>query len=385
MRRIAAIAAIVIAATGCSRVELVSRGFILGVAIDLGDRNQLEVTSQLYKPSSASSSGDLKQTNAFVNITTHGDTIFEAVRDITIHLGRKAQWSHVQLIAVSENVLKEKSINELLDFFYRDHETRLTTKLVVTRGAAKQYLDKKAYMENTISRQIHNAQRIANRFSGKALEMNLLKLIRQLKRKGASTVLPYAYFMQETPGEIATSGGAVVKNGRMIGTIGSLEVSSYLLLSNSFQSGILVLPCGKDDDVYESFEVDSVEGRLKSRIVNDKVAVTFAATLSGKIGEMTCSHLQTPEDYMKYQQKISTVVTRRLEQAVKKFQADKTDILGIGNEIFKRRPALWRRWSDTWDERFQRADFTFDVKVMVLNSGLEGGKSFYHLGEEEQR
>src|SRR5690606_35187037 len=99
-------------------------------------------------------------------------SVAEAVRDFINYLGRKAQWSHMRAILVGEELARQ-GFNTFVDFFYRDSESRLTTPVLITKGEAKNYLEVRPYIENTIAQQIRKLQQMSAKYTGITQNSNL--------------------------------------------------------------------------------------------------------------------------------------------------------------------------------------------------------------------
>jgi len=75
----------------------------MAIALDKGKGGVLELTTQIYRPTNTKSvsGGTYKQARNLL-IRTSDDSLFEAIRDIPLHLGSKAKWSHLRIILVGE-------------------------------------------------------------------------------------------------------------------------------------------------------------------------------------------------------------------------------------------------------------------------------------------
>jgi spore germination protein KC len=363
-------------APGCSRMELNERGFILGAAIDEAADGKLELTTQFYKPNEGTTAATPKKASSF-NIRTMGYSVFDAARDLTVHLGRKAQWSHMQAILVGEDLASKRPLGDILDFFYRDDEPRLTTPILITQGKAGPYLEEKPYIEKTISRQFKGIGQSATQYSGKSVEMNLLELQSQLNTETGAAIMPYVYILEKEPKHAVVSGGALVKNGLMIGKIAPDQVHSYLMLLGKFRSGIVPVPCGKNEEQSESFEVQTTETKLVTHIDQEALSVTVKMNVSGTVRELVCSSLMKPEDHAAFQGKVEATLERQMREFIQLLQKRKADVLGIGNELYKKHPRLWKSWKEGWDDRFSQLRFEYSIQVHIANTGLGGWKSTF--------
>ncbi|MCA0988357.1 Ger(x)C family spore germination protein [Guptibacillus algicola] len=366
--------------SGCwDHEELPEFGFVQAVAIDLheGDEGKIDLTTQFIKPSpkigSAGGGGD----KAFFNIETTGDSVFEAIRDIATHLGRKAQWSHTRIILISEELAKERNVGEILEFFYRDHEPRLMISIAIMEGKAKDYLENKPFIENTISQQLKEIETSSFKYNSKSIDINLLIFGRELKSETATAKLPYYKF--SSTGEPIVYGITYLQKGKLTGHLSPRETESLLKLMNEAQSGIIEVPCeGSKTKLKESIEINHVETSIKPTLskTND-VSVKVDISMLGDIGELKCTNIDTTEKINKYNKKVAGVVKKAVNKTLTDLQEDKVDLIGIGNEIYRDNPKQWKKIKAEWPEIFSQAKFQVNVEMDIGNSGSDIGRAFF--------
>lgn len=366
-------AMVLLLAAGCSRLELNDRGFIMGVAIDGADNGQYELTAQFYKPTEGTAANSPKKESSF-RIRATGHSIFDAVRDLSIHVGRKAQWSHMQVILIGEELARTKPLGDILDFFYRDNEPRLTTAILIAKGRAAPYLEEHPYIEKTISRQFRGVEQWSARYSGKTIEMNLLQLQSGLYSETETTVLPYLHVHRQNPGQAVLAGGSIVQKGLVVGTLAPSQMHAYLLLQNKFVSGIVPIPCEKNEQQAESFEIQAAKSTLTPHMNGDSLTVAVSLNVGGTVRELVCTSLQKPEDHEAFRGKIEAELKRQLDETVRSTQKQKADILGIGNTLYKQNPRAWAELKTDWGERFAQIRFEYRIHVVITNTGLGGSK-----------
>jgi spore germination protein KC len=76
------------------------------------------------------------------------------------------------------------------------------------------------------------------------------------------------------------------------------------------------------------------------------------------------------DDERKWIGRIESVIQKKMEESLKVMQAKKMDVLGIGNQIYRQNPALWKRWKDDWPNRFEKAEFDIQVHLHITNHGI---------------
>ncbi|WP_335871837.1 Ger(x)C family spore germination protein [Bacillus sp. 2205SS5-2] len=365
--------------SGCwDQNELPVYGFVQAVSIDLSeeDENKLVLTTQFIKPSPKISSSGNSSGEAYINVQTEGDSTFEAIRDITNHLGRKAQWSHTRIILLSEELVKKRELGELLEFFYRDHEPRLLMNLAVTQGRSQDYLNVQPFIENTISQQLKEIERIAQKFSAKTVEATLLTLGTELKSELKTGTIPY--FTMGTHQHPVVSGISMFQKGKMVDTLSPIESEGLLMLTNRYNSGIIEIPCKTSDrELIETVEVMGVTSKSKFKLNNNKLSFDESLTIEASIGELKCTSLDNSEALSEFNKIVEKEVKKNLLDTINRLQEDKIDALGIGNDVYRQQPDLWGEIKDQWPSIFGSASYTIKVKVNTMNSSSDVGKPFF--------
>ncbi|MWC31034.1 Ger(x)C family spore germination protein [Paenibacillus sp. MMS18-CY102] len=366
--------------TGCwNRTELVDKAFVMGVAVQSVDLETVHLAVQMFKPSQKAGGQASAMQKSFINIKTTGDSTFEAVRDIMLQLGRKAQWSHMRIIIIDEKTARTNNLLSLLEYFYRDHETRITTKVLITKGDPSEYLKVRPMIEQTISQQFNKMESNSSKVSGKAPIANLLELAQALKSEVPNTILPIATIKQK--GGVSMSGLAVIQDSKMIGTMSALQTQDILMLRNQYKNGILTIPCIHEDEgekkQSDSIEVQSALVTLKPVIQSDKLSVKMNVAITGNIGDLACTKLEKRGDEKLFIQRIEQMMEQRLLETVRETQKREVDLFGIGNLLYRKHTRVWKQWKRDWGTRYANASIELKVNVRLQNTLTTTGKPIY--------
>jgi spore germination protein KC len=351
----------------------------MGVAIDEYENGELNLTVQLFKPSQAVT-GKGRTSKAFVNIQAHDQSLIEAVRDITIHLGRRAQWSHMRVILVSEALARKVPLLSLLDFFYRDHEPRLTSHVLVTKGRASDYLNTTPYIENSVSQQYFLSERESNELAGKTSTLSLLDLALQARSQTSVALIPYLYeqkFRNVTTPNVA--GSAVFADGRVKDLIPATLMEGLLMLRGNYQSGVIEVPCEgmrvTDAPTQEdSFEVTKIHNTMKLKFNGDKPHLIFETKAYVAISELKCGQSLAIKDELKLKARVQKTIEQSMSDSMEWMLDKQVDLIGAGDVLFQKNPRLWKQWKPDWPLRFSRASYEVHANVTVLTSGTNIGK-----------
>lgn len=167
---------------GCwNNRNITDLGIITALGIDRADNGNFELTFQIISPSSqggsqsGSSSGSSQSgSSSTIEISSEGTTIFDAARNIIPKLSKKAYYSQIQLLVISDEVAKD-GLDKIWDFFERDHEvSRLFRVIVVKTGTAKSIIEATAPVDPIGAVEISDS--IDNTSLGKNVKIQAFKV-----------------------------------------------------------------------------------------------------------------------------------------------------------------------------------------------------------------
>ncbi len=363
---------------GCwDQAELSDRSFVMGAAIDLAEDGRIKLTTQVYKPAPNMKMG--RQGGAYVNIVTIDDNLFEAVRDIPAQLGRKAQWSHMRVIIVSDAFAKQRNLLKTLDFFYRDHETRLTSTFLIASGEAGQYLEMKPLVENTISQQIRESQMSTAREAAKSVRTNLLELFRQLRSETGNSIVPYLKTSEQNEKHTAVQGAVLVGTEGLFVPLSPRDTEALKMLQNRYTRGVVKIACEPAAEAPEGgsdiVEMMRLRSSMKVEATKQRVEIRMQVHIQASIGELQCADVVDEASERRFVERVEQALARSLKQTMEGMQAERADVLGAGNYVYAHQPRLWAEIKKDWDDRFAEADVQIDVDVSMTNTGMITGKS----------
>ncbi|KQO17192.1 Ger(x)C family spore germination protein [Paenibacillus sp. Leaf72] len=348
--------------TGCwSKYELTERGFVMGVALDETKDGKIEMLTQIYRPASVETGKSATTQTSSVSIHTQDDTVMEAIRDIPIHLGRKAQWSHTRVIIVGEKLARNQDLGKTLDIFYRDHEPRSSVKLLISKGPAHKLLEKQPLIEQTTAQQILRTEEFSYLNAAKTMDTSLLDLLLQQESAHPDTVISYVYRNSNPEQTLSTAGLALIKNGKMKKVMPPDKVEGLLALRNEYHSGVLEIPCEGMKGEKETAEVLALRTASKVTMKDGNPIVSYRIKGELAITELKCTAIVSKKDEQAFLEKFSAALLRQTSATLKFLQKNKLEVIGIGNQIYRQSPGAWHKLQPDWDERF--AELPIDVKV----------------------
>ncbi len=360
--------------------ELDEYGFVQALAIDRTKDNLIQLTTHFYNPSSKMEIGDGgKASQKGINIQTSGETIFDAVRDIPIKFGRKAKWDHMRVILLGERLTKTQNIMEVLDYFSRDQEPRGTVLPLVAKGNAGDFLKIQPFIEQTIGQQFKKMETSGAIYTAKTSNIPFYELAIQLKSPSKTSAIPVIHKINDQR-DAEVSGVAFIKDGNLVHIIGEMDTEAYMMLTNKYVNGILDFPCIGNSKGYvqnkETLEVLSFYSKVTPKVEGNNVTVDVKLEIKGTVGELRCSLLTTKKDIERFENAINERVKQQVQHAVATFKQQKLDAIGIGNQIYRRNPKLWKRLEPSWDTHLAQSQFQITVDTEVLSTGMNVGTPF---------
>jgi spore germination protein KC len=371
------ITCLLICLTGCwNSKELTDLGFIMGVSIDQLEEGTIELNAQVYSPAETiGGAGAAGNKPPYNNLKTVNASVFDAARDLILYFGRKIQWSHMRVILIGEEYAKEQDIGEVLDYFYRDHETRLTTYVIITKGKAADYFENKPFIERTMSQQLRTIIENGFRSTGKSKKPTLLDIALQLNMKTKTAMIPYIETKDEQQKTTYSSGVAIINKGKMVDHLTSDDVQKINMLTNEFKKGIIEFPCMDDENTLkEVIEISSIKTKTSPKFTKTPPTIHMLTKIEGVVGELRCTSLRTNKEVKKLEDHIEKKIKEDLQAMIERFQEKKVDVFDIGNKLYQQDPVLWKKWEKDWDDIFADIQFVIDVEVNVTDTGMTLGE-----------
>lgn len=374
--------------TGCwSMDEIEDLSIYVGMGLDVAEETMLEkklnklgsdqpvkdlitYTVQIVnkqsegKEGSSSGGGD-----PYLNITETGDSLLQMIREFSTRLERPPMGHHLKVIVINEQLAKQQSLNELMDFFMRDNEIRLSSVVLMSSGKARNTL------EATGSSVIPSFRLVSmnkNRYRSLQIlpPMTFAKLISEMRTKSS-------YLLQNVVsanGEVKFSGAAVIK-GKTQKFRGLLN-EEELLGINWLSAGKAGLVKTNDEETKKivTVDVDNIKRKITSHVNNDKISYEVKIQCDGRI----------MEDWLTIDKKIDVAFKEKVEQAAEqevkrvikiglaKIQKKyKTDVVGFGGILNIQHPKVWNQVKDDWDNLFSEIPINYSVNINILGYGAK--------------
>ncbi|MDR4928325.1 Ger(x)C family spore germination protein [Peribacillus simplex] len=362
--------------SGCwDRVEITDLAVVTAAAIDKKDDNQIELSVQVFIPSSISSGGGQGgSTQGGGAVTTlvrseKGSNISDALSRLQSKLPRKVFWGHCKVFVFGEKLAKE-GVQEQLDFLLRHPQPREKANVYVSKGKAKPILESLPPLEN---------------YSGEVLRelsdlhigmlVTLQDLDEMLTGKPQAAVIPFIKILPPGKGQTKLQGipyivgSAVFKKDKMTGTMTEKETRGLLWLRDEIESYTVTLqPKGVKGEI--SLNPVTAKVKIIPQIINEKWKLLVKVNTEGAVIQNgTNLDLSSPKSLKMAERAYQKDIEKRIELAFLNTQHKKSDILGLGKDFYRKYPKQFNKVENHWEEIFAEMEVEIDVMAYIRRQG----------------
>lgn len=334
--------------TSCSDYkELKDIDIITGIGVDYED-NEYTVTLEILK---SKASGDKEETETV--LVSSSDEIFSnAFESNYTKISKDPYFSHLEVLFISEDVCKEKGIQEIADFLLRTFRTNNSFYTVVTKdSSAYDILDNK--QDNTsVSSTVMELLQNSNNNSFIDVDNQFDSLVGKLLEKGSDIYLPSVSLDDEDfqVSEIALFDG--------------FEMKDYL--DSEYSTVISLATMKTTNDIYFNDGINSIDiykSSNKYEVKEDKIIITLNLYATIKSLEDKYS-LRDKETYHFFEDTFKDKIKNDLENAIESLREKESDLLGLGNKYYKKYPKKY------YEEVGNEIDYEVKVNLTVNKFGI---------------
>lgn len=378
--------------------QLQSMAMVTSMAVDLED-DKIIVTCEIMNPISNNSSSNSSSGNSSpiptgsIFAQSVGETVFEAVRDITLYFDRKLYFSHNNLIIFGEEFAK-KGITGFMDLFLRDNEPRENMYILVAKGGkAYEVLGVKGELSQSAGDYLLD---ILNNFkyNGKCLKVSMSEYYRyhyDVSNEpviGVVTKIEKMVIDQESSKDNAkkfmldVTGGAVLRRDYLVGYLSEDEIFGYNFITDRIEGGLIKFntPQGLNkgkaiigkEGSFTTVEILKAKIKRDVVIADGKVHLNINVKLSGSLGEenkgIDIGNSETIHILEKEcSEKVKSLISITLDKGQKEF---KQDNFSIGEVVHRQYPEVWKEISKEWNNIFPEISYSINVETKIVKTGI---------------
>ena len=362
---------ILLISSGCYNYkEINDMAIVSSIGIDKDNKNDKYIVSAQIMNSKESEDSEDSQITVY---TKEGDTVHEALRNITLKSPRKLYGNHLSKIVLSEDVAKE-GIDNILDTFNRVTEVRNEFIItIVKEDKASDVLKVLTTTESIPAEYVKLSLKIADKTSGLTYATKLDEFISLYLKKGIDPVVPVLKIDKKekkgtTINNITTTNPiskiviedlAVTNKGKLETYLKNEEVIGYNFLRNQIQKIIIPVKCD-DENNYASISILKNKTKSNAAKKDNKYIINFNINSEAIITEYNCKKDLTDEKVIKELEKdTEKKIKRYIKKSLNKQKETKGKFLGLERIIYLDYP------------KYKNEDYSvkYNVKVNLVRKG----------------
>ncbi len=359
--------AMMLVLSGCwGRSELKDVAIVSGVAVQQKGED-FEVSTETIKLGTAE-----EKISSNVVVSSKGKSVFDAVRNLIIPLGKKQIWQHVDAFIIGEKMAKS-GISPIIDFMLRDHEPRFRLYLLVSKGDPKSILNIKSETGKINGALIKKALE-EQKFLSKAPQIQLHSFAEMLINPFRD---PYLPIIKKGGQGFEISGTAIFRKDRMVGQLTPFETRGLLRLLGKIKGGLQVVRMGTTKSgkpIYVTIEIKKAKTKMKVKFENGMPTVHIHIHETGFVGSLTHSIPRDELDQKNldrieklYADAIEREAAKTAELIQHKF---KSNVLGFPDLINRADKRYWQRHKKEWNKIYPRVKLVITAKTHIPENGL---------------
>lgn len=304
-------------------------------------------------------------------ITSTGETVFQAICNLTTKTTHKIFFSHTQVFIIGGKTA-ERGIYRFLDIVARNPQARPKSQLLITEGEAAEILRHSEGVESIPAFGIFRAVKSASEHAF-IPEATLQESFRRLATGTTDPVAPLAQVYKEkgfdgkSMKKVRISGTAIFRGDRMVGTLNLRETRGLLWILGKVKTGIIVVEhAGKK----ESLDIINAHSKINPEIRNRRLLVRISIDVKCNLAEQqSIDNLIIPGTISALEKKQAAVIRGEVFGAIKRAQSLDADIFGFGEEYYRKYPHEWQRMKPRWRDLFPGIEVQVDVKSRIRETG----------------
>ncbi|AEF93580.1 germination protein, Ger(x)C family [Desulfotomaculum nigrificans CO-1-SRB] len=303
-----------------------------------------------------------------------GNTVIEAIRDVSKNVNKRLFWSHCDVYIVGEE-LARRGIFPLIDFLMRDNEIREASLFFVSQAPLTELMSVKNVGAQVPLQTIKNMIDVGLSSHGTTFKKRIIELYQDLFTDNSCYVVPVVSVREpnkKSKGDIPkfhVSGAAVFKGDKMIGQLTPLEVRSYSFIANQIKDTVIPTMV---QDKKETMEVIGSRAEIKPHIAGGRVSFTIKVKPRINYGEVAQPvNLADPGFARKTEQAFNETLRKELINSINRAKEMKADYFGLARQVQMADKELWKSVKDIWSEEvFPDVPINVEVDSKLIRTGL---------------
>ncbi len=346
---------------------------IQGIGIDVIRQGYKVTVEILNNEQSGSPSGDSSAENKTKIYTATGESVASALMELTTKSGNKPFYAQNRVIVLGEKTA-QRNLEDVLDFFERNYDSRASQLLCVARGGSAEEVIRAQLLNDTVK------SKILEKTLESSYEQSLVPRVR---------IIDAVNIMKDETTYLSIPAVSVVKNGEnedfaLNGcALFDKSKSFCMYLSSDDAKGIAFL----DDNIREGFISADLPNSQRATFVIVKGKTHYKITKSdGRLHykltvDVVCDleevggaeFFSTDDDFMeKIKSAAGEAIARTAENTIITLQSEHGgDGVRYGRRLYLYDNKAYEELKDDWDNAFKSSITSLTVNVTIRRIGEE--------------
>lgn len=374
--------------SGCYNYkELNTLGITTSISIDYSDNN-FNVIAEVVNPLKQQDASNANK-SSFVIFTSSDTSLQEAFRKVVLESPRQLYASQLEIIVLSEEVVNNH-LDEVLEYFSRDPETRTEIKVMIARGSdSTKGITIQTLLSEFSSSNILESLEVQSKVLGITYEVTLNELLNMYLDPYLEVSLPSMILYgdvdtgEEKDNLTTTSPKAkvridttsVLKDNKILGYLDMEESKIVNIINGKSKETILRYPYG---DGYMVFEPNKIKVKKDVDIRNNIVKINISGF--SKIKELQTNINAKDKDEIDninryFNEMLEKDITDTFNNVRDKYNSD---IFGFRELYYRNDYKYFKKYCNDWyDDIFPNIKIEVTSKIRLYEKGNTLGGVYY--------
>lgn len=370
-----AMLALMMTLSGCMQIALgraeIDKLFIVRLfSFDEAEKGRVRITVTTKNLSTGKGGGEAVQKGE--SIVSEGDTVFDALRNMSTYADRRLNAGHAEFILFGESLAK-KGVLPYLDYISRHPDFRYNAKIYVVKDDTANSLVEKAntskyFVGDRLARIEENIGRTSI-----SSTVTLNEAMLEFDERHLDTFIPYIESVPtnstgEKPGtcDILFGGYGIFREDDLVYFASREDSRGINWVMNRIGSGIIVVKdrTGQEISMVINKGTSKIIPLIEGNELRCRIEISFTTSIDEIIGGRSVLD-KASLDYITTQQE--NAIKQEVEDTIRIAQEKNSDHLSMIYKYKIKHPLLRDYFQENWQELFP--DIKFDV---IVDSKIEG-------------
>lgn len=342
--------ALIMFAASCDYREIESLSVVSGVGIDYNvGSGEYVLTLEILDST--------KNNESTVLVRSQGNTIAQAVDNAIEMTGKRIFFAHAKVIVIGEEAARQ-GISKLLDYFFRNNESRIDIDLCVTKDITAEEL---MSTEPVITGSLMFETGKMFDATHKTISVPLYKVVNVLHDDNLSLTLCALNLseLSEDNQTVVSCGLGVFSEDKLVTYLDKDQTATFLfaMAETNTESRYTL-------NSQMTLKILSSKGEIKASYENGVFMFTMNIDSRAEVEELT-----TEKDSYELAEISDAKLQEEIKNLIESMQKKKLDIFGLSSIAARDCPGQYEQIKNDWADYFANAEFIVRYKTKIEKTG----------------